>query len=318
MLISNPMKTLNRTLLASALLMSGLVCTSTRTFGAPITFTVDPSQSSLTISSASLTAPIVGAIPLQQQAPGSLVTDFGGTVEADVSPASIQFVGGSSIVASNSGSWMPGVGGAGGSAPANYGGQASISFPVSFSALVAMRGIVVDATSGPLAISGGTFPAETMIFGFSTNANSVLDYSYSGVVAGSGTYTFTGLSTNGLGLMGSLVTVSNELVLTVPVSYTGYGWIINPNDLQYTLEGTLVARAPMAEPPPEILSLKVSPNQLIFTIDTVNGADYTILGGTNLTAVSNAIDTFTATGTNTERTINTPILKQQFFQVRQD
>jgi hypothetical protein len=157
-----------------------------------------------------------------------------------------------------------------------------------------------------------------MVFGFDTNANSVLDYSTTGLVAANGTYTLSGLSTNEIGLVGSLVTVGNELVLTIPVNYTGHAWIISQDDFTYTLTGTLVARAPAAAPPPEILSLQVNPGQLVFTIGTITDTNYTILSGTNLISVSDPVDSFTATGTNTVRTHNRPLLQKEFFTVRQN
>jgi len=315
----NPMKTLNRTLIVSALLTGGLFCTSTKAIGEAITFTVDPTESSLTIS-ASLNAPLVGNVPLVEQAPGSLTTVYGGTVEADVTGTTVEFVGGSSIVASNSGVWAPGLGGTNEiNAPANYGGHGSDSvFIYTITVDAAMRRIEVDATSGAIPITGGVFPAQTLVFSFPSNANSVLDYSTSGVASESGSYPLSGFSTNGIGLMGSLNTVGDELVLTIPVDYTGKGWIISQDDLQYTLTGTLVARATVAEPPLEIGFFQVSAGQLDFTINTKVGEHYTILGMTDLSAPPSIVDEFTATENPTVRMVALPILSQQFFMVRRD
>ncbi|HOP97219.1 MAG TPA: hypothetical protein PL064_05865 [Thermogutta sp.] len=125
-------------------------------------FTIDQAQSSLTISGTLL------GNPLQEQAPGSLTTDYFGTIVADVTDTTIEFVGGSEIRANDSGTWQPAEGGEAGSAPANYGAQASLLF---ISGVAALRHIVLDVASPPLPITGGTFPSESMTFSFPTNAS---------------------------------------------------------------------------------------------------------------------------------------------------
>jgi hypothetical protein len=310
------MKNPHRTLIVSALVFAGLVSTSTPSPAPPVTFVVDPAESSLSLT-ADWTLPLVGTVTVQEQAPGSLTTSYGGTIKADVTSTSIEFTGGSSIVASNSGIWQPGLGGGVGSAPANYGGQGTVSLAT---ALVAMRDIVSDALSGSISIIGTNFSANSIVFGFDTNANSVLDYSYNLGIggSGSGSYPLTGLSTNDIGLLGSLATVGDEQVLTIPVNYTGKGWLLSADDLEYTLTGTLVARAGAAAELPEVLSLQVNPDQLVLEISTTDGEDYTVLGGSTPTTISTSLDNFTASGSTTTRTINKTLLSEEFLRVRLD
>ena len=69
-----------------------------RTLLSPTAFTVDPSQSSLTLSG-SLNTPF-GMATLMEQGPGSLTTTYGGTITADfdLSANTISFLGGSTTL----------------------------------------------------------------------------------------------------------------------------------------------------------------------------------------------------------------------------
>jgi hypothetical protein len=119
-----------------------------------LAMTLDSSQ-----SSASVSGTVAGG-NIQQQGAGSLTAHYSGslTVNYDDGSASgtpsVQFVGSSSSVAAqDSGSWQPAVGGGSGSAPANYGAQATVLF---VTARAAIRGLVVTADSSavPLSASG--------------------------------------------------------------------------------------------------------------------------------------------------------------------
>src|ERR1051325_141036 len=77
----------------------------------PVQFAIDRTQSSLTVSGT------FSSFAIQPQSPGSLVTSYTGTIEADVSSSTIAFVGGSVVAALTNGNWEPAAGGASGTAP---------------------------------------------------------------------------------------------------------------------------------------------------------------------------------------------------------
>src|ERR1700748_2666472 len=82
-------------------------------------FTIDPTQSSLTLSGSAVT------FTFTQQAAGSLTTVYNGTIQVTQTPGTIQFTGQSLITAQTNGSWKPLAGGGNGSAPADYGATAN-------------------------------------------------------------------------------------------------------------------------------------------------------------------------------------------------
>ncbi len=90
-----------------------------RTLLSLTTFTVDDTQSFLTLSGG------VGSIQLMSQAPGSLVTAYTGSLQADVDFTNglIKFVKGDGIMAEDSGDWQPRADGSLGAEPADYGGR---------------------------------------------------------------------------------------------------------------------------------------------------------------------------------------------------
>lgn len=304
------MKTWDSYLVVSASITITFCSFTTAAFGEVKTFTVDPSQSSLTITGS------FAGIGLGEQGPNSLTTHYGGFINADVTPTTIQFTAGSSIVASNNGNWQPGLGGTSGAAPANYGGQIS-SFLVSGKA--AVRNVNVDITSGAISISAGTFPASGLEIGFPTNASTVVDYTYTPLfgTGDSASKPLAGHSTNNVLVSATLATVGEELVLTIPINYSGYVTAISPNDVEFIFAGQLVAKAQTATPL-QIGTFQVTPGQLKFTIATLPGHSYAILGSTDLSAWSMTNDTFVATETLTTRNIPLPTLPGLFFRIRQD
>ncbi len=117
-----------------------------RTLLSLTTFAVDDTQSSLALSGG------VGPFPLSQQAPGSLVTAYTGSFQADVDFANgaIMFIrGADAIMAENSGNWQPLADGSTGAEPANYGGM--ITFPLV--ATVALRNIDLKLSSDSLPLT---------------------------------------------------------------------------------------------------------------------------------------------------------------------
>src|SRR5262249_35952081 len=123
----------------------------------PLTFLVDSSSSSLTLSGD------VSGSAIQPQAAGSLTTSYVGTIAAmwDRVANTINFLSaGSDVSALNSGNWQPLVGGGSGSAPANYGGQGNLGFVTAGAAPPEGRGFL--SPRPPLRLRGTrpfTFPS---------------------------------------------------------------------------------------------------------------------------------------------------------------
>lgn len=115
-----------------------------------VEFTVDPSQSYVTLSGQ------IGGFPIRPQGPGSLTASYGGILRALVASNSIGFPGGSRIDAAVSGLWQPGPGGVDGTAPANYGAAAADSLG-SFASYFAIRNLAFDVTSPCLPLIDGAF-----------------------------------------------------------------------------------------------------------------------------------------------------------------
>ena len=287
-------------------MMCCLVSTTAR--GELKTFVLDTNNSSLTISGT------LESAVFQQQGAGSLITKISGTIKAEVTSSNITFVGGSAIVALNSGNWQPGPGGVAGSAPANFGVKVSVLLTT---VMAAVRNTLLDVTSSALTVTGGSFSGQGLHFNYSTNSTSVLDYSYSGLLgSGTGSQQLKGVSTNTLN-DATLIVQGAQLVLTIPVDDSGAATALNPNDIQYRLRGQLVARAPVSVPL-QINAFQVSSGQLTFTIATTPDQSYTILGSTNLTDWATIVDQFTATNNPTVRNVSQPESPLNYFRIRQD
>jgi hypothetical protein len=141
------------------------------------TYTVDSSQSSVTVSG-SMTAsgvPIFGTVSanIQTQTPGNgLTTTYTGTIRADRGAGTIDFLPSllAPITANNSGNWSPlNDNGDVGTAPANYGGRVSFVGGI-VTATFAGRDFQADLSSGPLAITGTSFPISTVDWNFLNNS----------------------------------------------------------------------------------------------------------------------------------------------------
>jgi len=245
-----------------------------------------------------------------------LTTYYTGTIETDLADTTIAFVGGSQIVALTNGNWEPRPNGVAGSAPANYGEMAVTAF---VNGKAAVRDILLDLTGSSLAVSNGMFPSQGLEFTFPPTATSAFDYAYTTAFGGSGSgrLPITGTLTNAVNTDATLNTQGAELVLTIPVDIAGAATVQSPNDLQYRLQGELVAKA-AASVPLRINSFQLSLGQLGFTIATTPGQSFTILASTNLSDWATTVDQFTATNNPTVRTVALPALPQQFFRVRQD
>ena len=223
-----------------------------RSAAAPVVFTIDNSQSQITLSGK------VAGTTVQEQAPGSLSTHFAGTIRAEVSPSTIQFPGGSVIDALTNGIWEPNVGGGGGSAPADFGGKA-----VSLFATVkgAFRNILLDVTSGTLPLTNGTFDASALVFGFPAGSSAALDYD---LVIAKSSLALTGLATNKVTTAAMLSNQGGvqQLVIQVDTEYKFKA--LTSNDSSVRFVGQLVATGVS---PPVISVVKFADKKFSFAVE---------------------------------------------------
>jgi len=158
----------------NSLLSAQLMQLENRLAPAIINFSITMASSSLTLSGS------VDGNPISEQQAGSLTAKYTGTIQVDVdfTNNTIQFIGiGTSAKASNFGSNLsPAVGGGTalfpGSAPANYGGKATVTLPTT----VAGRNMIAAFDSGVLTLSGAgpskSFPSTQSV----TLTSGTVDY----------------------------------------------------------------------------------------------------------------------------------------------
>lgn len=220
----------------SAIFSLGVIYVFGQATAAPVVFTVDNTQSQITLS-----GKIAGS-SLAVQGPGSLVTSYSGNIIADVSSSTIQFTGLSTIIAKTNGVWQPVVGGTLGSAPADYGAQASTFVGTGYGAA---RNVVLDLTSPSLTLTGTNFDSTALIFSFATNYASSLDY-YTSIAHG--TLSLTGNSTNSVANGASLSTNGNVLKLVIKISAHFTFKLLAAGDTPLDLNGQIVATSSPAAP----------------------------------------------------------------------
>lgn len=222
------------------------------------TFTIDPAQSLVSLSGTA------GGAALQEQAAGSLSTPFSGTIVADVTANSVNFVGGSSIKPVAAHAWEPGASGAPGSALASYGAKGSLIIVIfTANAKAASRNLAFDVTSGgALPTTSGSFSSSGLIFNFVDTANAVLDYQVTGALSKSGSKVLSGLSTNKVATTSSISTVNGVETLTIPVNATYVFQLLSAGDTVLTFTGNIVATRGGGTPevPTVDFSLPTSPS----------------------------------------------------------
>jgi hypothetical protein len=237
-----------------------------------VNFVVDPSVSRLTLSGD------LGGTPIQQQGAGSLVTSYTGTINASYDQANglITFnAAGTNVVANNSGTWQPAVGGGSGSAPANYGGQITIAF---VTARAAVRNFAANVTSSALNVDGsGNFPVNSLTL---TTTAGTADYN-AGII-GSGTASIAGQSaTNAATTSGSVVNTPGggpgDFDLSVPIDIT-ITQVVQGMTAHLRAMGTVTAHAQTP-----VISL----NGYSAFLDTTSGATSTPMTDGNASISSN-------------------------------
>jgi hypothetical protein len=202
---------------------------------APLTFSIDSANSSL-----SLSGDFAGTA-FTEQGPGSLTTHYSGTVAAvwDRAAGTINFLSaGSDAIAANSGSWAPLPGGDSGMAPANLGVQVPGLFPI----LSAFREThVAISTNAPLSLTGSGPYSFTSTQRYTLTAGF---QDYDAGPLGSGRLDISNTSTdNTSATAGTLEDLGNgNYRLTIPVDVTITA-MTGGFTIHYHTQGTIVANA---------------------------------------------------------------------------
>jgi len=275
----------------------------------PVTFTIDPTRSSITLSG-NLQNSTLGTLAISAQSAGSLTTSYTGSILADLTPPYIQFPGGSTITANTNGTWKPAIGGGSGSAPADYGGQIMDGFLLT--AYFAGRNFLLDVSSPPTTLTNGGFDSGLLAVTFLTNTIPAPSTDYSLTVPlepsedTNGTLALTGTSTDGPSTA-YLTNSGGKLAIFLPVSITNV-ITISSGVVTVILKGTVLATAP-ASAWPFPLSVILQNGQVSLTWPSFPGPSLTVqttpaLGtpwtnATGATTVQANTTTWTSTATNT-------------------
>ena len=222
----------------------------------PAVFTIDPSQSYVTLS-----AKLVG-LALVEQSPGSLTTTLTGTVNAELTSATIRFPGLSSVYASTNGPWQPLPGGLAGAAPADFGAKGEVA---SFGTIqIAVRNIVLDLESEAIPLNNGGFDDSQVRFVVSTNRPSAFDYAAG--LLGAGSRMVAGVSTNQVPAQATLTDAAKvqTLQLAIDTQFAFSAFITN--DSMVSFRGKIVATRPLENPivaPPVVRSISIENDRVV-------------------------------------------------------
>lgn len=217
----------------------------------PITYTLDPTQSKLTLTGN------VNSSPFTAQDINTNVTSFSGTIKADRGASTIQFISGSSMVAAFV------------SGQVDPDRQAQVGFTDPFQADYAVQAplapmidpvdtttgyftffdLVLGATSASIPVAGGNFAASGVTGQFTSGFYAYVRYGdlYENI-PNSGTPTLVGNAAVNGGTTGSLLAAAGVETLTLPVNLTFTSNNADGINVTFTLTGNLVATAPVPEP----------------------------------------------------------------------
>jgi len=295
---------------------------------APVTFTIDPSRSSIVLSGNVVDASLSStAFPFTAQGAGSLTTKYTGTILVDLAPPNIQFPGGSTITAETNGTWKPAVGGGTtstpGSAPADYGGEINQFLVVT--AYFAARNLQFDATSSAAALTNGGFNSGLLTVTFLANSTPAPSVDYNVVVPLSpssdttGTETLVGSATNitataYLTNAFNVTNVAQKLTLNIPVNITNVS-TVSGDVITVILTGTVVATAPAAAWPAPQVNYSFQAGQLTLTWYSIPGQSFTVQTTQNLRAAWTTAPGPLATNANTTSWTGNTTNTAQFFRV---
>jgi hypothetical protein len=289
--------------LGSGILSFGMVFFLDRALAGAVVFTIDSSQSQISLSGK------IAGFPLTAQGAGSLMTTYSGNINADVAGSTIQFTGSSAIIAKTNGVWQPAVGGASGSALADYGAQANLSF--FGTGYGAARNIVLDLTSPLLTLTGTNFDSTALVFSFATSSASSFNYNTS---IKQGTLSLTGNSTNSVANGASLTTNGNVLKLVIQINAQFAFTLLTAGDTPLDLTGQIVATNLMTAPP-NISSIVLNNQNVVLTVGNAT-AQSQVQISTNLTSWLPA--STTVSNYSGSMIFTTPLSgPQSFFRVQQ-
>ncbi|HEY2895170.1 MAG TPA: PEP-CTERM sorting domain-containing protein [Pirellulales bacterium] len=218
-----------------------------------MSYTVNPTLSSLQFAVYIFGAPPDGTLLTAPQTPGSDITSLGGTLLANVGGGTINFPGGSAISFANQPvDQLPEVGGGpaqnvyGSPAPAQYG----LSVILIDTGPLALRNLLADVTStGPLALLAGTFNAVGTNLGTTTGD---ADYNLDGLAPAFGTSSLAGqVGPNGPGV-GTVTVVGPLTTITVPI-FVDVPLVVSGIPLDAIFTGQIVATNLVPEPSSLIL-----------------------------------------------------------------
>lgn len=260
----NPQKTrekqivihLSKTLHAKAVLLALTLslCTGLSTARAEMAvYTLDQSQSSLTLSG-SVEVGGFGELFMIPQGAGSLTASYTGTITAEVTGSNIDF-GTSSLVADNSGSWMPLGDASAGSALANYGGFffGSVASQPTFGVEIAVRDLAFNLQSGDLPITAGEFAADDVLgsvtMGSSAyRAGTFFTPNNADVIAMTSVASLQNAPLSPAPTMGTISTLNGIETLTIPVNIQNVTLFTDPTTVTGGLVGQIVATRLVPEP----------------------------------------------------------------------
>jgi hypothetical protein len=281
----------------------GAICFVGQAIAAPMVFTVDDTQSQVTLSGK------IAGYALTTQGAGSLTTTYSGNINADVTGSTIQFTGSSDIIAKTNGVWQPAVGGASGSALADYGGKASLSFLGT--GYGAARNIVLDLNSPLLTLTGTNFDSTALVFSFAAGSDSSFDYFSS---LKHGTLSLTGNSTNSIADGATLSTNGNVLKLIIQINAQFAFTLLAAGDTPLVLTGQIVATNALASPL-VISSIALTKQNVVLTVENATESSQLQIS-TNLQAWLPA--STTVSNYSGSMIFTTPLSgPQSFFRVQQ-
>ncbi len=195
-------------------------------------FQLDPSRSPLVLKGSFVGTPFV------EQTSGSLTSSMQGTITVSLDATNLQVLPGSQLVVQTNGAWLPNVGGAAGAAPANFGGEIS-SFLAS--AYGALRHLQFEMDSAPLSVAESRFDASGLKLHVTTQDESFLDFSFSGLLSASGRRPLTGDTNDAATASATLERTADAYVLTIPLSINLPFDLLAAGDTQVGFVGTVVA-----------------------------------------------------------------------------
>jgi hypothetical protein len=227
-------------------------------FTEPVQFVIDDTRTQVSLSGTA------AGLTVAEQGPGSLTTSFQGVVNAELTPDSIRFVGGGRIDGVINGDWSPQALGVAGTAPADFGAQASGG---GISGTAALRDLLLDLESETvLPLSQGTFNADGLLFRFPEDAPSAFDYRVQVFIfVENGRELLAGYATNRIATAGSLTTEGSTQVLQIPIDATVSFELLDPGDSQLTIKGQLRATRELGVNPGIVIgSVRFADGALIF------------------------------------------------------